>query len=119
MHSTNILEKDFYQFYFTKIEDTPLNHFAQRMSVASVALVSLLLGLLVHTKIFFMLKNRKKSNSSRAIDRLFFAHLLYSFVFHPPLFVYYISRNFFYPMSDYIGEIGCAIILLSLDIFIR
>jgi hypothetical protein len=54
-----------------------------------------------------------------AIDRLFLANNTVSFFAHPPLLVYFVANAFLFPMSDYIGLIGCTFLMHFLDVYIR
>jgi len=104
---------------FTRVDDTPLISSCQACLIGLVALTSLSLGLAAHLRILKTLWEKNGSKSSNAIDLLFFAHHIVSFILHPPIFIYFVLKNFFYPMSALIGKAGCAIILIGFDIFTR
>ena len=105
--------------YITRVDDTPLLPIGQAYIIGCVAFSSLLLGTAAHLKILKTLWMRSVVKTSNSIDYLFLAHHLVSFILHPPMFVYFILKNFYYPMSDLIGPAGCAIILIGFDIFTR
>jgi hypothetical protein len=48
--------------------------------------------------------------SSAAIDKLFLSNVMFGFVCHPFILVYYIAKYLLYPMKDYIGVAGCIVI---------
>ena len=59
---------------FKTVEDQPLFEPQQAAVLASVAVVSLVSGVLIHARIFLMLSRRRKSGTSCAIDTLYLAH---------------------------------------------
>ncbi len=105
--------------YITRVDDTPLLPISQAYIIGVVALVSLSLGMAAHLKILRTLWMRSIVKTSNSIDFLFLAHHIVSVILHPPMFIYFILKNFYYPMSDLIGTAGCAIILIGFDIFAR
>lgn len=105
--------------YMTRVDDTPLLPIGQAYIIGCVALGSLSLGMAAHIKILKALWTRSVVKTSNSIDFLFLAHHLVSIILHPPMFVYFILKNFYYPMSDLIGTAGCATILIGFDIFAR
>jgi len=107
------------EHFFVNVEDRPLLPKGKAIVIAAVGVLSLALGALVHLKIFSMLKNKRKNKNTDAIDTLFFVHHLVSCVFHPPLFIYFIVKNFYYPLSDLLGKVGCGILLVYMDVFVR
>ena len=107
------------QIRFTRVDDEPLLPQLEASIVSVTSLVSLLLGVVVQTRIYLMLSKKKKANTSAAIDQLYLAHNIVSGMCHPPLFVYFAAKPFLFPMSDYIGQPGCIFIMLFMDSFIR
>jgi hypothetical protein len=51
--------------------------------------------------------------------QLFLSNTLLSLVFHPCILIYYIGSNLLFPMSNYIGAIGCMVNSHFLDVFVR
>ena len=61
----------------------------------------------------------RKSDKSAAIDSLFLANNTISIMSHPPLMLYFIANQFLFPMSNYIGIVGCVFLMHFLDVYIR
>ena len=73
-------------------------------------------GILLHCRIYVLLHRRK---NGAIIDKLFKSNTIISGFCHPVVLVYYISSHLLYPMSDYIGKVGCLSTVHFLDAFVR
>ena len=113
----DIVNNSYDTLNFFHVEDKPLFEKHQAILLAVVASFILIIGVLVQARISTMLHRR--SDHFAAIDRLFLANNTVSFISHQPLLLYFISNFFLFPMSDYIGLIGCTFIMHFLDVYIR
>ena len=113
----NNLNHTYDSLNFFNVEDKPLFEKHQAIILAIVASLILIIGVLVQARISTMLKRR--SENFAAIDMLFLANNTINFISHPPLLLYFIANFFLFPMSDYIGLIGCTFLMHFLDVYIR
>ena len=86
-------------------------------TLTSFLVVILLIGLLIQSRIFYMLRKQGSDGSVIAIDRLFKAHNLVLMLSQPVLIIYLIFSHYLYPMVDYIGLPGCVIFSQFLNVF--
>ena len=101
---------------FLVVEDEPLMKIAQALTVVSLAIFILLNGIAINGRIFTILARRKKA---AAIDKLLMSNTIFNLICHPLVLLYYIFSNLIFPMSTYIGTIGCLISVHFLDVFVR
>ena len=106
----------FNSFKFIAVEDEPLMKRNQVMTVTGFAGLFLCLGILINLRIFAILSRRK---NVAIIDKLLMSNTIISIVCHPIVLAYYIASNILFPMSDYIGTVGCLISVHFLDVFVR
>ena len=106
-------------FHFLVVEDQPLMSSGKVWILTVLALLILFVGLFVQARIFVMLKKRKSEGAAVAIDRLFRANNLLHLTLQPPFFVYIIASYFLFPMSYYIGTLGCGLLPHFLQVFIN
>ena len=104
-------------FRFLKVEEKPLMEVFKAATLTSFLVVILLIGLLIQSRIFYMLRKQGSDGSVIAIDRLFKAHNLVLMLSQPVLIIYLIFSHYLYPMVDYIGLPGCVIFSQFLNVF--
>ena len=104
-------------FRFLKVEEKPLMEVFKAATLTSFLVVILLIGLLIQSRIFYMLRKQGSDGSVIAIDRLFKAHNLVPMLSQPVLIIYLIFSHYLYPMVDYIGLPGCVIFSQFLNVF--
>ena len=107
----------FLTFTFSKVEEKPLMEGFKAATLTTFLLVILLMGLLIQTRIFFMLRKQGSDGSMVAIDRLFKAHNLVLILSQPVFIIYLIFSHYLYPMVDYIGLPGCVFFSHFLNVF--
>ena len=115
--SRNITFQDFRSlFAFTSIEDEPLMSGSESLVFVTLSAIFLLIGILLNCRIFTMLSSRK---NGVIIDKLMVSNTVVSTIGHSLVLAYYIASNIVFPMSNYIGVIGCQISAHFMDAFIR
>ena len=72
---------------FKNVEEQPLMSTLQATILATVSLVTLVVGVGVNFRIYRLLARRRSSGSCSAIDKLCLVHSLVSLAGHPPLLV--------------------------------
>jgi hypothetical protein len=75
--------------------------------------------IIFQVRLFRILNRRRKEGSSTSIDRLFLTNTAINCIFYPVLLIYLTVNLFVFPMSDYIGLIGCLVLPQFVDVFIR
>ena len=101
---------------FLKVEETPLMEAHEVRILVIVASTILCFGFLISGRIYVILSKRK---AEAAIDRLFLSNTILGVICHPLILVYYICSHLLFPMSDYIGTVGCLLNTQLLDVFVR
>jgi hypothetical protein len=101
---------------FTRVEETPLMEPYKVRILVSLAIVIICLGFLISGRIYVILSKRK---TEAAIDKLFLSNTVLGLICHPLILVYYIGSHLLFPMSDYIGTVGCLLNAQLLDVFVR
>jgi hypothetical protein len=101
---------------FLVIEDEPLMKTPQVLIIVSLAIFILLNGIAINGRIFIILSRRKKA---AAIDKLLMSNTVFNLACHPLVLLYYIISNLIFPMSMYIGAVGCSLSVHFLDVFVR
>jgi hypothetical protein len=76
-------------------------------------------GLFMNVKFHLILKRKIFGGSSTAIDKVYYINNCIFIIGYSPLLVYFIANYHLFPMSDYVGKIGCGYFVLFLDQFIR
>jgi hypothetical protein len=66
-----------------------------------------------------MLQSQRREGSGTSINILFMANTLVNSFFYPLLLIYLTFNLFIFPMSYFIGKIGCVFFAQFLDVFIR
>ena len=100
---------------FLTVEERPLIGGYKTGILTLFLLLNLLLGLLIQSRVFFMLQYQGKDGSS--IDRLFKSHNYVTMTCQPLLIIYIIFSHHVYPMIDYIGLPGCLFFSQFLNVF--
>ena len=101
---------------FSVIEAQPLLSWNETVIVTSLSSGFLIVGVMLNARILTLLTER---NSGRAIDKLMVSNTVISIITHSVVLAYYIASHILFPMSDYIGIVGCLVSALFLDTFIR
>jgi len=101
---------------FCHVEDEPLMNKKQSETIVTLSLTFLFIGIVINSRIFMLLSRRK---NGIIIDKLFISNTILSGLVHSIVLANYVGSHLFYPMSDYIGNIGCLTIVHFLDVFIR
>ena len=70
-------------------------------------------------RIMRLFKRRGRDGSTTAIDRIFLSNTIVNCIFYPILLIYLTFNLFLFPMSDYIGTVGCVALPQFIDVFIR
>ena len=94
----------------------PLMKENQVVAVSTLAILILFAGLLINSRIYKILLRRK---NTAAIDKIFMTSTISSLLFQPLILAYYVASYFVYPMSNYIGTIGCLATVHLLDVYVR
>ena len=106
-------------FRFISIEEKPQLKTDQSLVVVATALVILVSGLLIQNRSYLLLARRKSDNSSVLIEKLFLSNCCVCLICYPPVLIYFMVNALVFPMSDYIGTVGCLIVMHLLDVFVR
>ena len=105
-----------FRFTFTKVEDVPIMSSPESLILVTLSTTFLLIGIPLNIRILTLLSVRKKE---LIIDRLMVSNAAVSIIGHSLVLAYYIASNLVYPMSDYIGVLGCLVSIHFTDTFIR
>ncbi len=79
----------------------------------------MVVGLSINLKFHWILKRKVVGGSATAIDKVYYVNNYIFVIGYTPLLVYFIANYNLFPMSDYVGKIGCGYFALFLDQFIR
>ena len=109
--------ESFLTFTFTNVEEKPLMEGYKAGILTFFLLSILLIGVLIQTRIFIMLRKQGSDGSVIAIDRLFKAHNYINMTCLPALIIYLIFSHYLYPMEDYVGLPGCIFFSHFLNVF--
>lgn len=110
------MASDVSSFHFTVIEEKPLMENNPTYTIVTLALIILIVGIAIHFRILNILSRRQ---NEAAIDKLFWTSTVFSLICQPIVILYYTASHLFFPMSDYIGVVGCILSVHILDVFIR
>ncbi len=87
--------------------------------MSGIAFSTLVSGLIINLRFNKILKRKVLGGGATAIDKVYFVNNCLFILGFGPLLVYFIANYNLFPMSDYVGEIGCVYFALLLDQFIR
>jgi len=103
-------------FVFATIEDQPLFKKQEALTIITMSTIFLLAGVLFNARILILFAGRK---NGKIIDKLMISNSIVSTIGHSVVLGYCIASNAVYPMSEYIGSIGCLVSAHFMDTFIR
>jgi len=101
---------------FFDVEDEPLMNQGQSKTIVTLSIIFLLIGIIINGRFFTLLSRHK---NGVIIDKLFMSNTILSGIGHSVVLTNYACSHLFYPMSDFIGNIGCLTLVHFLDVFIR
>ena len=107
---------DYCNFNFVSVEDSPLMNPTSNIIIVSSACTILIVGILINGRIYKILSNH---TDAAAVDKILKLNTIISLAMHSVILTFYIAASFLYPMSDYIGHVGCFLCVQVLDVFAR
>ena len=107
---------DYCNFNFVRVEDSPLMNPTSNIIIVSSACTILIVGILINGRIYKILSNH---TDAAAVDKILKLNTIISLAMHSVILTFYIAASFLYPMSDYIGHVGCFLCVQVLDVFAR
>jgi len=115
--ATNVTQlNDLSTFNFIRVEETPLMSSTNNAIIIAFSSLILAFGILINGRIFNILSNH---SDAAAFDKLLKTNTIISLFMHCIILTYYIATSFVYPMTDYIGLVGCLLVIHLLDVFAR
>ncbi len=110
--------KTYLTFTFLTVEESPLLGHPKSTILTILGIIILFVGLVIQARIYVMLKKQKRDGTVVVIDRIFKTYNIVNTLCQPLFIVYWIASFSLFPMVDYIGQPGCIVFSLWLQVFI-